>query len=262
MPLKPTPAEALLLLACAVLVAAALFGPSVGQPPLFHAYAEHRALWGIPHGLDVLSNIPFALAAVLGLRVLGQVPAEALPPVQRGCLRLFFIGLLVTAAGSAWYHLGPNDPGLAVDRLAMATAFAGLLGLAAATGVSERAGRALSLVLLVLAPAAVLGWYVTGNVLPWVLVQLGGMLTIVFAGSLRPAPAQGLQVRWILVLAAYALAKLFEVGDHVVFEGSGQLFSGHTLKHVVAAFAAWPVIASLAAHRRRQNGRHTAAQAA
>ncbi|HZN46068.1 MAG TPA: hypothetical protein VFB71_00470, partial [Ramlibacter sp.] len=69
-------------------------------------------------------------------------------------------------------------------------------------------------------------------------------------------------VRWILVLAAYAVAKLFEVGDHVVYEGSGQLFSGHTLKHVVAAFAAWPVIAALAAHGRRQNGRHTAVRAA
>ena len=52
------------------------------------------------------------------------------------------------------------------------------------------------------------------------------------------------------------------VGDHVVLQGSGQLFSGHTLKHVVAAFAAWPVIASLAAHGRRQKGRHTAVQAA
>ena len=68
MPLKPTPSEALLVLACMVLAAAAVFGPGVGQPPGFHAYAEHRALWGIPHGLDVLSNIPFAVAGVLGLR--------------------------------------------------------------------------------------------------------------------------------------------------------------------------------------------------
>ena len=254
--------EILLLAAAALLAAVALLAPGVGQPAGFHAFAEQRALWGIPHALDVLSNLPFALAGLAGLAVLPRVPAAALPPVQRRCARLFFAGLLVTAAGSSWYHLAPHDPGLVIDRLSMSVAFAGLLGLVAACGVSERAGRVLMAALLVCAPVAVLQWYVTGNLLSWALVQGAGMVLIVLVAAFAPHPAQGLDVRWAFVLLAYAVAKLFEVGDHQVFDATGQWLSGHTLKHVVAAFAAWPVIAALAALAQRQNGAQPVVHAA
>ena len=260
--MRPNRSEVLLLGAAALLVAVALFAPAVGQPAGFHAFAEQRALWGVPHALDVLSNLPFAIAGLIGLVVLGRVPQDALPAVQRRCARLFFVGLLVTAAGSSWYHLAPHDPGLAIDRLSMSVAFAGLLGLAAACGVSERAGRLLMAALLVCAPAAVAQWYVTGNLLPWVLVQGAGMVLIVLVAAFAPRPAQGLDVRWVFVLLAYAAAKLLELGDHQVFQASGELLSGHTLKHVVAAFAVWPVIAGLSALAQRQNGAQPAVHAA
>ena len=176
------------------------------------------------------------------------------------CLLLAGLGLLLTAAGSSWYHLAPNDPGLAIDRLTMAVAFAGLLGLAAAMHVSARAGRGLSLALLLLAPAAVVQWYVSGNVLSWAVVQAGGMLMLLLC--LFVPAREGLRVRWLLVLAAYALAKLFEGADHAVFHAGGGLLSGHTLKHLAAALAAWPVISALAALRHGQNAPKAAAQAA
>jgi hypothetical protein len=254
--------EILLLAAIALLLAIGVFAPTVGQPAGFHAYAEQRALWGIPHALDVLSNLPFAIAGAIGLVTLRRVPPAALPAVQRHGARLFFVGLLVTAAGSSWYHLAPHDPGLAIDRLAMSVAFAGLLGLAAACGISERAGRVLMPAVLLCAIAAVLQWYVTGNVLPWVLVQGGGMLLVVCVAVFCAAAKPGLEVRWAWVLLAYLVAKLLEIGDQQVFHASGELLSGHTLKHVVAALAAWPVIAALSARRQRQNGAQPVVQAA
>lgn len=259
--MRPTRAEVLLLAGIGLLLALAWWAPPVAQPPAFHAYAEQRTLWGIPHALDVLSNLPFALAAAIGLWRLQRVPPAALPAGQRGCARLFFWGLLLTAAGSAWYHLQPNDPGLAADRLGMAVAFAGLLGLVAASAVSDRAGRILAPVLLLLAAAAVVQWYVTGNALPWALLQAGGMV-LVMAAALRRPGATGLRVRWWLVLAAYAVAKLLEVGDHAVYHATGQLLSGHTLKHLVAALAAVPVIAALSAAAQPQNGAQAAVHAA
>jgi hypothetical protein len=210
----------------------------------------------------VLSNLPFAVAGLAGLVALWRVPPAALPAVQCRCARMFFAGLLVTAAGSSWYHLAPHDPGLVIDRLSMSVAFAGLLGLVAACGVSERAGRVLMAMLLVGAPAAVVQWYVTGNVLPWALVQGAGLTLIVCVAATAARPARGLDVRWALVLLAYALAKLFELGDHQVFHATGGWLSGHTLKHVVAAFAAWPVIAALSALAQRQNGAQPVAHAA
>ncbi|MBK6005843.1 hypothetical protein JJB11_07020 [Ramlibacter ginsenosidimutans] len=250
-----------LVLACAALVALALLAPAVAQPPDAHAFADQRALFGIPHALDVLSNLPFAAAGAWGLVLLHRARLSQLHPTQRGCAQVFFIGLLVTAAGSSWYHLAPDDIGLAIDRGSMSVAFAGLLGLVAAGRVSDRAGRALCVGLLLAAPASVLFWLRTGNVLPWAVVQFGGIalvLLVLATGSQRLAT---LPVRWSLVLLAYAIAKLFEVNDHAVLAASGELLSGHTLKHVAAALAAAPVIVALLPLRRRQNGTGNVARA-
>jgi hypothetical protein len=262
MRLTLTKPEWILLLACTGLLLAALFAPHLAQPGHAHDFADRRALWSIPCALDVLSNLPFAVAGWLGLLAVRRVPAGALHTIQRACANLFFVGLLVTAAGSAWYHQSPVDLGLAIDRGAMSVAFAGLLGLLAATRISARAGASLAVGLLVLAPVSVLVCLHTGNVLPWALVQFGGIaLLLLVLATGKPLPG-ALPVRWSLVLLAYAVAKLFEVNDHAVYEATGQLFSGHTLKHVIAAFAAWPVIAALAVRSERQNGRQPAAHAA
>lgn len=259
MHLKSTRHEMLLALACAVLLVVALAGPHVAQPAHIHDYADQRAWWGVPCALDVLSSLSFALMGAAGLVRLARLPREAVDRAQRLCAGLFFAGLLVTALGSSWYHLDANDARLAVDRGAMSVAFAGLLGLLAATRISGRAGIALAIALLVLAPLSVLAWLSTGNVLAWAVVQFGGLLLVLLLPATVPLLPGALDVRWILVVAAYALAKLFEVADHVVYEATGQLFSGHTAKHVVAALAAWPVLSAVAWRAARQNGPHTSA---
>ena len=55
--------------------------------------------------------------------------------------------------------------------------------------------------------------------------------------------AWGIPLGW--VIAAYAVAKVLELQDHLVFEGTQGLLSGHSLKHAVAALAAGPVIAAV-----------------
>ncbi len=254
--------EVHLLVACAVLTALALFAPAIAQPPDAHAFADQRAFLGLPHALDVLSNLPFLVAGFWGLALLQRARLGELHATQRACAQVFFVGLLVTAAGSSWYHLAPDDAGLAIDRCSMSVAFAGLLGLAAAGRVSDRAGGTLCVALLVLAPASVLYWLRTGNVLPWALVQFGGIALVLLVLATGAQRIATLQVRWSLVLLAYAVAKLFEVNDHAVLAASGQLLSGHTLKHVAAAFAAGPVIVALASLGQRQNGAGNAAHAA
>ncbi len=247
-----TRAETGLLLFCGLLLAAALFAPALAQPAHAHDFADQRTLWNVPCALDVLSNLWFAVAGVFGLIALGRAEAGTLSTVQRGCAGLFFAGLVAAAGASGFYHWKPDDIGLAVDRAGMSVAFAGLLGLLVATHVSDRGGRALASALMLLAPAAVATWFFTGNVLPWALVQFGGIpLLMVFAFA---APGSGgLQVRWIWVVAAYAVAKVFEMNDAAIFAATGELLSGHTLKHLAAALAAVPVIAGVAALPRGQN---------
>ena len=244
--------EAMLLLACLSLLALALLGPALAQPAHYHEFADRRVLWGLPFAMDVLSNLPFALAGAAGAWCLARLPAGALPE-DRAMAALFFGGLLLTAAVSSWYHWQPDDAGLAADRCGMAVAFAGLLGLAAAGRVSARAGGALGLAVLVLAPVSVQVWLATGNVWPWAVLQFGGMGLVVWFMLLRPRDAAS-EIRWSLVILAYAAAKLLEANDHLVYELSREMVSGHTLKHVTAALAAWPVVAAIAARgKSRQN---------
>ena len=121
----------------------------------------------------------------------------------------------------------------------------GLLGLAVVGRISPRAGVATALGLLVAGPAAVLVWAHTGNLLPWAVVQFGGMLAVL-ALACMPHRHGALVVQWGAVIAWYAVAKAFELADHAVFEATGQWVSGHTLKHLMAAGAALPVLFAMA----------------
>lgn len=228
--------------------ALALFGPVLPASAHQHTLADQRALWGIPCALDVLSNLPFAIAGLWGLVALRRVAPGMLDAPSRALASLFFAGLVCTAAGSALYHWQPQDAGLLWDRLGMVLPFAGLLGLAGASRVSARAGAAAAGTVLLAGPLAVLWWSHSGNLLPWAVVQLGGML-VVLALACLPRRDGALALHLGAVMALYALAKFFEAADHAVFEATGQAVSGHSLKHVLAAAAAWPVLAALAALR-------------
>ena len=258
-------AESALLLALAVALGVACFGPAVAQHAHYHAFADQRAGWGLPFAMDVLSNLPFAVAGVWGLIALRRMPAHLQstadasghqatpsmvwpglqPAVQPALAALFFMGLLATAACSSFYHWQPDNAGLAIDRLGMVVAFAGLLGLAVADRISGRAGLATAATVLALGPLSVMVWATSGNLLPWALLQGGGMLLMVLLAVCR-ATRKPIAGAWGIPLAAvvalYALAKVLELGDHQVFEWTHGLVSGHSLKHAVAALAAWPVI--------------------
>ena len=150
----------------------------------------------------------------------------------------------MTTAASSWYHLRPDDVGLGVDRLGMVIAFAGLLGMVVAGRISHRAGAAISGAMLLLGPMSVWCWLASANVLPWLAIQFGGMALIMWMAFIKPLEG-ALAVRWGVVIVVYVIAKLLELADHQVYELTLHAISGHTLKHLVASFAAWPVLAAL-----------------
>ena len=233
------------------LLAGVLFAPVLPASPHQHAFADQRALlWGIPCSLDVLSNLPFAVAGTCGLAALCRIEPGVLEHPSRVLAALFFGGLVCTAVGSSIYHWHPHDAGLVWDRLGMVLPFAGLLGLAAAGRVSRRAGWAMAGVVLVAGPLAVLDWAYNGNLMAWAVVQLGGML-VVLALACLPRRDGALTVHLGAVIGLYAMAKLFEAADHAVYDATAQWVSGHSLKHVFAAAAAWPVLRALAVLRTR-----------
>ena len=247
--------EGVLLGVVLALVTAAIFGPFVAQPGHLHRFADQRSWWGIACSMDVLSNLPFALLGLMGLGCL-VLHKRQIPLSQRGLAAVFLVGLVVTAGASSWYHWQADDAGLVIDRLGMVLAFAGLLGLAAADRISARAGLALGLAVLVLGPLGVAVWFASGNVLAWAALQFGGMALVLWLACVKPVPG-ALAVRWGWVIMIYVTAKICEQADEAVYALSSHVISGHSIKHVVASFAACPVIAAILGRgKTRQNPVH------
>ena len=256
-------------LAFVVWCVAALFGPALLAQagislsphglaqihPHGHPFVDARSWLGLPNALDVLSNVPFAFAGGWGLWALKRAERSAFPVGTREALRVFFWGLVLTSAGSSIYHWAPSAQSLVMDRLGMTVTFAGALGLAMAERVKLEAARATWLTVAVLGAVSAVMTLSHGNVLPWAVVQFGGMGFMAWATLRRPLPtALGMSLGGLLLL--YALAKVFELGDAAVFHATGDLLSGHSIKHLIAALAAWPVIRAI-----RQNA-HTSAKSA
>jgi hypothetical protein len=218
-----------------------------------HPFVDARPWLGLPNAMDVLTNLPLALTGGWGL---WRLQSHTLTPTARAVMGVFFSGLLLSGLGSAWYHWAPDAAGLAWDRLGMAVAFAGAIGLTMHERGLPGVREALWVLLGAAAVSAVLPW-LAGQVLPWVMVQFGGMLFIVALAWRRPA-SHALGVSLLALIAWYALAKCLELNDEAVFHATGHWVSGHSLKHLAAALAAWPVCRALA----RQPLRHNASRCA
>jgi hypothetical protein len=233
-------------LACAVALLAVLAAllPVTHLPVGYHDFADQRGWLALPHGMDVLSNLPFALLGAWGLARLCRLPAGTVGSAQRGLAGVFFGGLLLTALCSSVYHWAPSNAGLCIDRLGMSLAFAGLLGLAVADRISARAGWALAAVVAVAAPVAALIDLRTGNMTPWAVLQGGGLALLVALAPRKPVRgALGFSIA--AVIAFYAVAKALELADAPVFALTQGLISGHSAKHLAAALAGWPVLRAL-----------------
>jgi len=237
-------AEGILLLAVLGLIALALLAAPMALPSGYHDFADQRGWFGLPNAMDVLSNLAFALLGLLGWRALRRLPEAQLDGRRRTLATLFFAGLALTTFTSGFYHLSPDDPSLAVDRLGISLAFAGLLGLAAADRVSPRAGAALALFIGLAAPAAALWDAATGNMTPWAVVQGAGLCLLLALAWRRPRPG-ALGFSLLAVLGWYVAAKAMEAADAQVLAWTAGMLSGHSAKHLLAALAAWPVLGAL-----------------
>ena len=90
--------------------------------------------------------------------------------------QLFLGALLLTACGSTFYHLAPDNWRLIWDRLPIALACAGLLVAARAELIAGVNPRREAAVLALFAVASVAWWYVTeqrghGDLRPYLLLQ-------------------------------------------------------------------------------------------
>jgi hypothetical protein len=109
-------------------IAAVFLHSPIPQSLDYHRFADRRTLLGIPNCFNVLSNVIFLVVGVLGLRFLfrgdGASAANSFTyRSERWPYVVFFLGVTLTAFGSAYYHLAPENSRLVWDRLPMAIGF-------------------------------------------------------------------------------------------------------------------------------------------
>src|SRR5579862_5176103 len=102
--------------------------PRVPQPAAYHNFADDRGWLGLPNFGDVVSNAGFAVVGIMGLYEMLRRPSRIrfLDPREKWPYLLIFFGLLLTAVGSSYYHLAPDNAGLVGDRLPMTFFFMSL----------------------------------------------------------------------------------------------------------------------------------------
>jgi hypothetical protein len=233
MPIGLTTKEKLALLFIVCLIAVGLLLPHISQPEAYHHFADQRACLGIPHFFDVASNLIFTLAGAIGLCRLKSDAAEWTS--ARLPLGVFFVGLLLTGPGSAYYHWAPDSQTLLWDRLPMVIAFAGVIGAFLTQRISPRLGNLGLVTSFIVGGAGLVASVVTGNLALYLTLQFGGLLGLV-AGLLL---AKNLTdpLPWWTLIGWYAVAKVLELGDRFVWDFTHQWVSGHTLKHLAAGMA-------------------------
>jgi len=219
---------------------AAFLLPAMPQPLDYHHFADQRGAFGVSNFLDVVSNVAFLLAGLAGLVVVFSDRACFEFPSERWPYAVFFLGVLLTAAGSAWYHLSPDNETLFWDRLPMTIAFMGLLSSQIVDRVSVRAGLVLLVPMLLIGMGTVVYWIVTermgaGNVLPYGILQGYSVVVLLLMATLhRSRYSRAADVYF--VFGWYVLAKVLESLDAEIL-ALGHVVSGHSLKHVAAAAA-------------------------
>ena len=226
-------------------------GP-IAQLAHYHEFADQSALRDVPHAADVLSNIGFAAVAAWGMLRWRPMHSAA----GRHGYWLFLAGLLLTAFGSGFYHLAPDNARLVWDRLPIALACAGLLAGVRAECLSKPDSRTDTCLLGVAAVLSVAWWYVTeqrgaGDLRPYLLLQCVPLVLIPLWQWIYGAP-RGDRIAFGGALALYIAAKGAEVADHQLLAALG-VVSGHTIKHLLATAAAALIVGRLIA---RQHDRH------
>ncbi len=233
-----------------ILAAAAL--PPIAQPHDYHEFADQRKFFGIPNFMNVASNFAILFSGLAGLIYLRHKPGHAQEYNRQTFgtsseiwpYRIFFLSIVMTVLGSAYYHLDPDHATLLWDRLPIAIGVMALLAAVLGERVSPQLGLRMLPVLVLMGAASVIYWHWSeqqgaGNLNFYIVIQFYSLLLIVLLSLMLPtAYTHGGTI--LKAIGLYVLAKVAETFDQQIF-ALGQIISGHTLKHLIAALAIWQI---------------------
>ena len=229
------------LLALAVL-ALLMHGP-IPQLDHYHDFADQTPWLGIPHAMDVLSNVGFVIVGWWGVSImLRQRQAAIILPSYLPYL-VFVVCIALTSLCSSFYHLAPDNARLLWDRIPIALACAAIVVAVRADLLSRHQTGLELAVMLGFALGSVIWWQQTGDLRPYLLLQVMALLLIPVYQWVYGAPLWD-KLAFGAASLLYVLAKFAELQDGTVLLYT-HCISGHSVKHLLAALAAAAIVARL-----------------
>src|SRR5258708_1193884 len=92
----------------AVVVGFILFRPPIHQDIRYHHFFARRTLYDVPNFWNVVSNLPFLLVAMWGLRAF-RSPTAFLQGWERMASCILLAGVALVGVGSSYYHFRPDN---------------------------------------------------------------------------------------------------------------------------------------------------------
>lgn len=224
-----------------LLVAAMWMHGAIAQPAHYHEFADARVILGVANAMDVLSNAGFLLVGVWAIVALMSAIWKSGVDSVRVAYFLFAASILATAFASAYYHHAPDDARLFWDRLPIALACASLLVAVRLDAVQSKWRAGCELVLWMGAAWwSVWWWQSTADLRPYLALQVMMIALIPLWQYVNDArSSQRSAFAW--AIAWYVLAKVCELADATILPHLVWV-SGHSLKHVLSALAAWVLL--------------------
>jgi hypothetical protein len=222
-----------------LLIGLLLLTDPIPQNPAYHLLADHRHWLGTSNFANVFSNLPFAIVGLIGLFLNAENNAKT-----KRSWQIFFIGLIAVAVGSSYYHLNPNNQTLVWDRLPMMISFMALFVALLIENMPEYKERTALPIAVLLGLSSVIYWDITDDLRFYGFMQFAPLLAIplmLYLFNGRYSHRNYLAY----ALVFYILAKVFELTDSFIFELTGQIVSGHTIKHLLAAVATYCIYVML-----------------
>lgn len=213
-------------------LAACFFVKPIRQDVAYHHFADTLTLFSLPNFWNVVSNLPFAVIGIMGLKLMLSIRDFPL----KQSYSWFFTGILLTGFGSAFYHFNPNNNTLIWDRLPMTLTFMSFLSAIVGNFIDEKAGRKLLYPFIAAGILSIVYWIATDDLRLYALIQFLPIVLILIILFLSQKHRH-FKKYFSLMIVAYVMAKFLESYDVFVYEHTYKTFSGHSLKHLVAAVA-------------------------
>ncbi len=211
--------------------------PPIAQDPGYHDFADRRGFLGIPNFLDVTTNLAFLAVGIAGI---GWCANGRGAVGARWSWMACFIGTALVGLGSGYYHLAPDNGTLVWDRVPMSIGFMGLLVAVLAEHLNLRLEKILLVPAILFGIASVVVWHVADDLRLYAWVQFMPLLVMPAVLFLFDSPYTHRRLL-LVALAIYAVSKLAEHYDRAVFAVTGEIISGHSFKHLLAALALFVV---------------------